>query len=334
MKLNRKSSICKKNAAVLLIAVVLTISSGSHNGITSAFWSPPQNQSIRSRFNIRNSLARLCALNGSGGADSEKLVIEFLTDHNRDALLRPSVDPSRPILVDAFAPWCGPCKLLDKVLKKAQPRYIGKVDFVRWNVNDAENTALIKSHFIEKGYTLNKLPSLILYREGEPVAVRPGFANEFQLDDWLELALPDVLERTFDENGVKIEPSRALNHGVTGKGPVMEKGEDAKYGLDVDGSAPEVAKETKVARHVLSPLDFKARVMTERLRIVERTIVRTDAVETQDQKETGMLDASEVPTECTDETECWERVAETFGWKDRTVVPATDGILLPKRIAS
>ncbi len=159
MKFDRKSSsICKKNAAVLLIAVVLTITSGSHHGITSAFWSPPQNQSLRSRCNIRNSLARLCALNGSGGADSEKLVIEFLTDHNRDALLRPSVDPSRPILVDAFAwvclsrisfndfflsahnddseltmsrPWCGPCKLLDKVLKKAQPRYIGKVDFVR-----------------------------------------------------------------------------------------------------------------------------------------------------------------------------------------------------------
>eukprot|EP00804_Cyclotella_cryptica_P020324 CCRYP_014070-RA/>CCRYP_014070-RA protein AED:0.03 eAED:0.03 QI:314/1/1/1/1/1/2/522/209 len=204
MKFNSKKSICKKNAAVLLIAVVLTISSGSHNGITSAFWSPSQNESIRSRCNTRHSVAHLWAINGSGGADSEKLVIEFLTDHNRDALLRPTVDPSRPILVDAFAPWCGPCKLLDKVLKKSQPRYIGKVDFVRWNVNDAENTALIKSHFIQMGYTLNKLPSLILYREGEPIAVRPGFANEFQLDDWLEKTLPDVLERTFDENGVKL----------------------------------------------------------------------------------------------------------------------------------
>jgi hypothetical protein len=103
MKFNRKSSICKKNAAAWLIAVVLTISSGSHNGVTSAFWSPSQNQSLRSRCNARYSLARLCAINGSAGSDSEKLVIDFLTDHNRDAILRPSVDPSRPILVDAFA---------------------------------------------------------------------------------------------------------------------------------------------------------------------------------------------------------------------------------------
>ncbi|KAL3788001.1 hypothetical protein HJC23_004072 [Cyclotella cryptica] len=309
MKFNSKKSICKKNAAVLLIAVVLTISSGSHNGITSAFWSPSQNESIRSRCNTRHSVAHLWAINGSGGADSEKLVIEFLTDHNRDALLRPTVDPSRPILVDAFAPWCGPCKLLDKVLKKSQPRYIGKVDFVRWNVNDAENTALIKSHFIQMGYTLNKLPSLILYREGEPIA---DFRREW----------------------CKIEPARGLNQEVTGNGPVMEKREDSKDRVDVDVLAPEVAKEIKVARHLLSPLDFKARVMTERLRVVQRTDAHIASVETQVENEKTNLDHNEVLTDCTDETECWERMAETFGWKDRTVVPATDGILLPKRIVS
>lgn len=38
------------------------------------------------------------------------------------------------------------------------------------------------------------------------MAVRAGFANEFQLDDFLEKTLPDVLERTFDEDGIKMIP--------------------------------------------------------------------------------------------------------------------------------
>eukprot|EP00804_Cyclotella_cryptica_P001858 CCRYP_020949-RA/>CCRYP_020949-RA protein AED:0.03 eAED:0.03 QI:981/1/1/1/0/0/2/148/114 len=114
----------------------------------------------------------------------------------------------------------------------------------------------------------------------------------------------------------------------------MEKREDSKDRVDVDVLAPEVAKEIKVARHLLSPLDFKARVMTERLRVVQRTDAHIASVETQVENEKSNLDHNEVLTDCTDETECWERVAETFGWKDRTVVPATDGILLPKRIVS
>jgi len=135
---------------------------------------------------------------------TKKLTMELVTDSNRRTILNPP--DSRPVLVDAFAPFCGPCKLLDKVLRRSQTRYVGKVNFCRWNVNDKENTRELKKFFIAEGYTLKKLPSLVLFRDGKPIAVRPGFANEFQLDDWLETTLPDHLERTFDENGVKMIP--------------------------------------------------------------------------------------------------------------------------------
>ena len=127
-----------------------------------------------------------------------------MTDANSHSLLRPATDPSRPVLVDAFAPWCGPCKLLDRVLRKSQPRYVGAVDFARWNVDDAERTAGLRGLLAGRGYALSKLPSLVVFRDGSPVAMRPGFANEYQLDDFLERACPDVLERTFDEHGVKM----------------------------------------------------------------------------------------------------------------------------------
>ncbi|KAL7462448.1 hypothetical protein ACHAXS_002832 [Conticribra weissflogii] len=143
---------------------------------------------------------------------TKKLTMDLVTDSNRCTILNPT--DSRPVLVDAFAPFCGPCKLLDKVLRKSQPRYVGKVNFCRWNVNDKENTVELKKFFIAEGFTLKKLPSLVLFRHGKPIAVRPGFANEFQLDDWLERTLPDHLERTFDENGVKMIPLPSASNQV------------------------------------------------------------------------------------------------------------------------
>jgi len=217
-----------------------------------------------------------------------------------------------------FRPWCGPCKLLDKVLKKAQPRYLGKVDFCRWNVNDKENTAEIKSHFIDAGYTLNKLPSLIIYRNGEPIAVRPGFANEFQLDDWLETSLPDVLERTFDENGLKIEPDMMKHSEV--KMEVETNSEEI-----VDKSSGEAVNDFKVTRQGYSPMDFKSIFKTERLRIIRKTDVQTT---------NGVLESEEDGIDdgivCNDEEKCFELLEETVGWENRTVTPAKFG--LPKRI--
>mmetsp|Transcript_5863 Transcript_5863/g.13374 ORF Transcript_5863/g.13374 Transcript_5863/m.13374 type:complete len:296 (+) Transcript_5863:252-1139(+) len=161
---------------------------------------------VRPQPVVKFSSTNLFATDGDASDEKKKLTIETITDDNSQILLHPPSSPDRPILVDAFAPWCGPCKLLDKVLRKAQPNYLGKVDFCRWNVNDKENTVELKKIFLDSGFTLTKLPSIIVFREGKPVAVRAGFANEFQLDDFLEKTLPDVLERTFDENGIKMIP--------------------------------------------------------------------------------------------------------------------------------
>lgn len=196
---------------------------------------------------------------------------------------------------------CGPCKLLDKVLRKSQPRYVDKVNFCRWNVNDKENTVELKQLFLDSGFTLNKLPSLILFREGKPVAVRPGFANEFQLDYWLEENLDDVLEKTFDENGVKMIPLPE---------EMMKKIEEK---VKVEAEQTE-EKESKVAA-TTAPLASK-----------EYNKIEQVLEEGKDQEEAPTSD-------CTDEVECWERIEQSF-WQNRTVVPAMDGILLPGRSMS
>lgn len=81
----------------------------------------------------------------------------------------------------------------------------------------------LKKLFLESGYTLTKLPSVIIFRDGKPVAVRAGFANEFQLDDFMEKTLPDVLERTFDEDGIKMIPLPKDMMLMEEKDPVVEE---------------------------------------------------------------------------------------------------------------
>lgn len=186
------------------------------------------------------------------------------------------------------------CKLLDKVLRKAQPNYLNKVDFCRWNVNDTENTAELKKLFLESGYTLTKLPSLIVFREGKPVAVRPGFANEFQLDDFLEKTLPDVLPRTFDEHGVKMIPM-----------------------------FPEIAMV-----QVEQELVVEERKISVGTKEVGQEIIIVDTVVAVQHVADDIIEAGD----CITPQECFERLENTI-WKHRTVVPAMNGILLPARFS-
>jgi hypothetical protein len=213
------------------------------------------------------------------------------------------------------------------VLKKAQPRYAGKVDFCRWNVNDKEGTLEIKSHFIEKGFTLTKLPSLIVYREGIPVAVRPGFANEFQLDDWLETTLPDVLERTFDENGLKMEPGEMIS--ATDQDSAVSSKTGTSIEIMDEPPAKGAAKEASTVRRMFSPMDFRSTVVTERLRIIRKTGSESNKLELASE-DVNNSDQDEVPTICDDETKCWELLEETLGWENRTVTAASLG--LPSRV--
>ena len=205
-------------------AFMLSLSSTSTNDIAAtAFVAIDTTQSF-------SSIARLQLYDASSTNEEVKLTIASVTDENMKVHLYP--EDNRPVLVDAFAPFCGPCKLLDKVLRKVQPNYLNKVDFCRWNVNDKDNTVELKRMFMDSGHTLNKLPSLILFREGKPVAVRPGFANEYQLDNWLETELPDVLERTFDEDGIKMIPLPELSMIQNNKKHVITKVESHATAMD------------------------------------------------------------------------------------------------------
>ena len=84
-------------------------------------------------------------------------------------------------LVDFFADWCGPCKMLSPVLQKLSERYEGKVNFIKVNVDDEMELAV--------KYNITSIPNMILFKDGEPFNQLIGFNAEPALVKFIESGL-------------------------------------------------------------------------------------------------------------------------------------------------
>ncbi len=73
---------------------------------------------------------------------------------------------SRPVVVEFWAPWCGPCKMMAPSLKKAEQEFAGKVDL--WRINADENSELIRAMGIRG------IPTMIGYNKGVVVSRNTG----------------------------------------------------------------------------------------------------------------------------------------------------------------
>jgi thioredoxin 1 len=73
---------------------------------------------------------------------------------------------SVPVLVDFWAPWCGPCRALAPVIEELASEYDGKVKVVKVNTDDSLQTA--------QNYHISGIPTLIIFKDGEPVEQMVG----------------------------------------------------------------------------------------------------------------------------------------------------------------
>ena len=83
-----------------------------------------------------------------------------------------------PVLVDYWAPWCGPCKAVSPLVEEAAENRAGKLKVAQVNVDDNQASA--------QRYGIRGIPTLILFRGGEAVATKVGALSKSQLDQFLD----------------------------------------------------------------------------------------------------------------------------------------------------
>ena len=103
------------------------------------------------------------------------MAIKNITDENFETRLKLA---DKPVLVDYWAEWCGPCKMVAPVLEELSEELKDKLTIAKLDVDNNKDSAIKQK--------VMSIPTLILFKNGEPIDQRIGALTKSQLKEFLE----------------------------------------------------------------------------------------------------------------------------------------------------
>ena len=104
--------------------------------------------------------------------------IHYVTDATFEAEVLQS---EQPVLVDYWAEWCGPCKMISPILDEIATEYAGKLKVAKVNIDDIQETPA--------KYGIRGIPTLMVFKNGNIEATKVGALSKSQLAAFIDSAL-------------------------------------------------------------------------------------------------------------------------------------------------